>query len=290
MRKWVIVLVAVAAALAAPSSLAQVVLAPALFRSQALPANAITSFAVTCAPGYVATSAGVSDPAPGVTLLSVRPAGLRAYAFRFGNPATNGGQRVTVVVSCRRVSSSAAKPRLTLKQKPVRVTAKVLPRQSSAVEFVCPSRTAPAGIGFDLSSSHRGRPYAPGAAAGISIRKASMHLGGFSFVVFNGSASAQKVALYGNCLTVVRPAGAKPERLAIKITTFRDLAGPGTQQFTHVCPKGWVSLAAGYALRSAQHTVQGAAAITTGGRWSVENDAQTASIVELQLACAVLRR
>ncbi len=289
MRKWVIVLVTVAAALAAPSSLAQVVLAPALFHSQALPANAITSFAVTCAPGYLATSAGVSDPAPGVTLLGIRPAGLRAYAFRFGNPVTNGGQRVTVVVSCRRVSSSAAKPRLTLKQKPVRLTAKVLPGQSSAFEFVCPSRTAPAGIGFDRSPSHRGRPYAPGAAAGISIRKASMHLGGFSFVVFNGSASAQKVTLYGNCLTVVRPAGAKPERLAIKITTFRDLAGPGTQQFTHVCPKGWVSLAAGYAVRSAHHTVQGSAAITTGGRWSVENDAQTASIVELQLVCAVLR-
>jgi hypothetical protein len=290
MRRWVIVLVAVAAALAAPSSLAQVVLAPALFHSQALPANAITSFVVTCAPGYVATSAGVSNPAPGVTLLSIRPTGLRAYAFRFGNPATNGDQRATVVVSCRKLSSSAGKPRLTLKQKPVRFTARVLPGQSTAVEFVCPSRTAPAGIGFDRSPSKRGRSYAPGAAARISVRKASMHLGGFSFVVFNGSASAQKVALYGNCLTVVRPAGAKPERLAIKITSFRDLAGPGTQQFTHVCPKGWVSLAAGYAVRAAQHTVQGAAAIMTGGRWSVENDAQTASIVELQLVCAVLRR
>jgi hypothetical protein len=290
MGKWVIVLVAVAAALAAPSSLAQVVLAPALFRSQALPANAITSFTVTCAPGYVATSAGISTPAPGVTLLSVRPAGLRAYAFRFGNPVTNGDQRVTVVVSCRKLSSSAGKPRPTLKQKPVRFTVKVLPGKTSAVEFVCPSRTAPAGFGFDRSPSQRGRAYTPGAAARISVRKASMHLGGFSFVVFNGSASAQKVALYGNCLTVVRPAGSRPERLAVKITTFRDLAGPGTQQFTHVCPKGWVSLAAGYALRSAQHTVEGATAIMNGGRWSLENDAQTASIVELQLVCAVLRR
>jgi hypothetical protein len=290
MRRWVIVLVAVAAALVAPSSLAQVVLAPALFHSQALRANAITSFAVTCSPGYVATSAGISSPALGVTLLSVRPAGLRAYGFRFGNPATNGDQKVTVVVSCRKLSSSAGKPGPTLKQQPVRFTAKVLPGKSSAVEFVCPSRTVPAGIGFDRSPSERSRAYNPGAAARISVRKASMHLGGFSFVVFNGSASVQKVTLYGNCLTVLRPAGARPERLAIKITTFRDLAGPGTQQFTHVCPKGWVSLAAGYAVRSAQHTVQGAAAIMTGGRWSVESDAQTASIVDLQLVCAVLRR
>ena len=283
-------LVAVAAALTAPSSLAQVVLAPALFHSQTLPANAITSFGVSCAPGYVATSAGISNPAPGVTLLSVRPAGLRAYRFRFGNPATNGAQRVTVVLSCRKLSSSARKPGPTLKQRPVRFTAEVAPGRSSAVEFVCPSRTAPAGIGFDRSPLQRGQAYNPGAAARISVRKASMHLGGFSFVVFNGSARAQKVVLYGNCLTVVRPADARPERLAIKITTFRDLARPGTQQFTHVCPKGWISLAAGYAVRSAQHTVQGAAAIMTGGRWSVINDAQTASIVDLQLVCAVLRR
>ena len=97
-----------------------------------------------------------------------------------------------------------------------------------------------------------------------------MHLGGFSFVVFNGSSSAQKVALYGNCLTVVRPAGAKPERLAIKITTFRDLAGPGDAavHVTSVRRAGsrWLP---DYAVRSAQHTVQGAAAIMTGGRWSV---------------------
>jgi hypothetical protein len=94
--------VAVAAALAAPSSLAQGVLVRSVFHSASLPANAITSFRVSCPPGFAATSAGISRPAPGVTTLSIRPVGGRAYTFRFGNPVTNSDEQVTVVVACRK--------------------------------------------------------------------------------------------------------------------------------------------------------------------------------------------
>ena len=290
MGRWVIGPVAVVAGLAAPSSLAQVVLAPSLFRSHDLPSNAITTFSATCAPGYVATSAGIADPAPGVTVLSIRPSGIRAYTFRFGNPATNEDQRVTVAVACRKISTPAGKPRLTLKQRPVRFRAKVGPGKTSSIEFVCPSSTAPAGTGFDRAPPARGQGYRPGAAAGINIRKAAMHLGGFSFVVSNGGSRAREVILYGNCLTVLRPSDTLPERLAVKITTFRDTAAPGTRRIVHACPKGWISLAAGYAVRSSLHSVVGAAAVASGGRWSVENDGQTPATVDLQLVCGALRR
>ena len=92
MGKWVIALVAVAAALVAPSSLAEVVFARSVFHSQDLPSNTIRSVVVSCPGGYVATSAGISNPAPGVMLLTIRPLGATGYKFRFGNPAANADQ------------------------------------------------------------------------------------------------------------------------------------------------------------------------------------------------------
>jgi hypothetical protein len=277
MRRWAIVPVAVAAALAAPSSLAQIVLAPAVFRSHDLPAGATTAFAVTCPRGYVATSAGVSEPASGVTLLDLRPRGLGTYSFRFGNPAGNATRRVTVAVACRKADATGRRTRVALQQRPVRFAATIPAGRSKAVEFVCPAHTVPAGIGFE-----RAEP--------VGIRRATMHAGGFSFVVFNNGARARKVVLYGNCLTVLHAAELRTEELAFKITTYRDLVEPGTQRISHACPRGWVALGAGFALRLPAQALQGAAALATGGRWWVENDGQAASVAELQLVCAVLRR
>ena len=106
MGRWVIALVAAGVVLVAAAARAQsgqVVLAPTVYASHNLPSDAITGFTVTCPPGYVAVSAGVSSPGAGSTLLSVRPVGLRAYTFRFGNPATNDPTRVTVAVACRKI-------------------------------------------------------------------------------------------------------------------------------------------------------------------------------------------
>lgn len=277
MRRWAIVPVAVAAALAAPSSLAQVVLAPPVFRSHDLPAGVVTAFAVTCPSGYVATSAGVSEPAAGVTLLALRPRGLGTYSFRFGNPAGNTTRRVTVALACRKASATGRRARVALRQRPVRFAATIPAGRVKAVEFVCPAHTVPAGIGYER-------------AATVEIRRATMHAGGFSFVVSNGGTRARKVSLYGNCLTVLHAAELQTEELAFKITTYQDLAEPGTRPVTHACPRGWVALGAGFALRSPSHAIQGAAALATGGRWWVENDGQAASVAELQLVCAVLRR
>ena len=89
MGRWVIALIAGAALVAAPSASPQIVVAQTVFHRADLPSNAITGLNVTCPPGYVAVSGGNSTAAPGVTTLSIRPAGLRTYAFRFGNPEMN---------------------------------------------------------------------------------------------------------------------------------------------------------------------------------------------------------
>jgi hypothetical protein len=284
MGKRVIALVAVAAALAAPSSLAQVVLAQSVFRAAHLPSNTVRSFTVTCAAGYVAASAGISSPAPGTTLLSSRPSGLAAYRFRFGNPASNSNQRVTVVVACRRLFSKLA---TRLKVTPLHLKVKVPAGKLTTAGFLCPPHTAPAGWGEDLAPI-RSQGYVPGAAARLSVRKASMHLRGFSFALRNNGSTVRSVTLYGTCLTALRPAGASPERLQVKITTFRVPLQAGSQRVVHSCPTGWVSLAAGYALPSPATTIDGAAAIGRSGRWWIASDAEGQPTADLQLVCARL--
>jgi hypothetical protein len=274
MGRSVIALVAVAAALAAPSSLAQVVLAQSVFHAAALPSNTVRTFTVTCPSGYVAMSAGVSSPAPGATLLSMRPSGLAAYTFRFGNPAANLDQQVTVVVACRRFFF---KPPTRVKVTPLQLKVKVPAGKLTSAGFLCPSHTAPAGWGDDISS----------AAARVSLRKASMHLRGFSFAVRNSGSRARPVTLYGTCLTVLRPAGAPRERLHVKITTFRVPLQGRSQRVVRSCTTGWVSLAAGYALRSPVTTIDGAAALGQGGRWWIASEAEGPT-AELQLVCARL--
>jgi hypothetical protein len=284
MGKWVIALVAVAAALAAPSSLAQVVLAQSIFHAANLPSNTVRTFTVACPAGYVAVSAGVSSPARGAMLLSIRPSGVEAYTFRVGNPAANDDQQVTVVVACRRFFFKLPNR---VQVTPLQLKVNVPAGRRSAAGLLCPPNTAPAGWGDDLApvQSHG---YVPGAAARVSVRKASMHPRGFSFSVRNSGSKARTVTLYGTCLTVVRPAGGSRERLHVKITTFRVPLQRGSQRVVHSCPTGWVSLAAGYALRSPVTTIDGAAAIGQGGRWWIASDARSEAGADLQLVCARL--
>jgi hypothetical protein len=287
MGRWVIALVAVAAGLAVPSSLAQVVLAQSVFHAEDLPSNTIRNFVVSCPRGYVAVSAGISNPAPGVTLLSIWPSGVTGHKFRFGNPVTNPDQQVTVVVACR---SLVFKGATRLKATPVQTKVTVPAGQLEAAALPCPPHTLPAGWGLDIAPGHGGQRYVPGAAARVSLRKASMHLGGFSFSLRNSGTKAQSVTLSGTCLTALRPAGASRERLFVRITTFRVPLHPGSQRVVRGCATGWVSLAAGYVLRSPATTIDGAAAIGTGGRWWVASDAEGQSTADLTLVCARLSR
>jgi hypothetical protein len=285
MGRWVMAFVAVAAALAAPSSLAQGVLVRSVFHSADLPSNAIRAFTVSCPPGYVATSAGISRPAPGVTTLGIRPTGIRTYTFRFGNPVTNSDEQVTVVVACRRFLLKAGTK---LKVVPLRLKIGVPPRSLRGATLVCPPGTAPAGGAVDIAPV-RSQRYAPGAAELLSIRKLSVTLRGFRFAVRNEGKTNRQVILYGTCLTALRPAGGSPERLQIKITTFRTPVHPGTQQVVDPCPGGWVALAAGYSLFSARTDVHGAVALGASGRWSLASGLDADAKADLQLVCTRLR-
>jgi hypothetical protein len=277
MGRWVIALVAVAAGLAAPSSLAQVVLGQSVFDTEDLPSNTIRNVVVSCPRGFVAASAGISNPAPGVTLLSMRPSGATGYKFRFRNPAANPDRRVTVVAACRSLVSKGA---TRLKATAVRVKVNVPAGRLQAAALPCPSNTLPAGWGYDT-----------GAAARVSLRRVSMNLAGFSFSLRNSATKAHSVTLYGTCLTALRPAGASRERLHVSFTTFHTPLHPRTQRIVRTCATGWVSLAVGYVLLgSPAATIEGVAAIGAGGRWSITNAAESQSTAALTLVCAQLSR
>jgi hypothetical protein len=286
MGNWVIALVAVAAALVAPSSLAQVVLSKSVFHTVDLPSNTTRSVLVSCPRGYVAASAGISNPAPGVTLLSIRPWGVASYRFRFGNPAANADQQVTVVAACR---SFAFKSAARLKVAQVQMRVKVPGGQLKPAALPCPSNTLPAGWGGDIAPAHSARGSVPSAAR-MSLRTVSMDLGGFSFSLRNTGTKTQSVTLYGTCLTALSPAGTSRERLRVRITTFPVLLQPGSRRVVRSCATGWVSLAAGYVLRSPATTIDGVAAIGASGRWWVASDAEGQSSVDLKLVCGRLSR
>jgi hypothetical protein len=286
MGKWVIALVAVAAALVAPSSLAQVVLSKSVFHTVDLPSNTTRSVLVSCPRGYVAASVGISNPAPGVTLLSIRPWGVAGYRFRFGNSAANADQQVTVVAACR---SFAFKNAARLKVAQVQMRVKVPGGQLKPAALPCPSNTLPAGWGGDIAPAHSARGSVPSAAR-MSFRTVSMSLAGFSFSLRNTGPKTQSVTLYGTCLTAVSPAGTSRERLRVRITTFPVLLQPGSRRVVRSCATGWVSLAAGYVLRSPATTIDGVAAIGASGRWWVASDAEGQSSVDLKLVCGRLSR
>jgi hypothetical protein len=280
MGRWVIALIACAAGIAVLQARAQdakVVLARSIFATHSLPSNASTSFTVACPPGHSAVSAGVFTPGAGTTLLSLRPAGSRAYSFRFGNPARNPVRQVTVVVACRQIAISikALAPTiklLQLKTKPIVVAA----GGRRDASLTCPGGTAPAGSGQDLG-------------AGLSVRRISTSLHGFSFLVWNYGRKGATAVFYGNCVTVVRPAGAQRARLHIRLSTSRSPVPPGRQRLTHSCPRGWFSLATGYTLPAAKVELEGSAAVDRGGQWWVSSTANGTVLVDLQVGCGQLR-
>ena len=285
MGRWVIAVLAAGVALVAASAraeVAHVVLAPTVYASHNLPSNAITMFTVSCPRGYIAAGAGVSTPLAGATLLRITPAGFGAYTFRFGNPARNDPGRVTVAVTCRKIRSGPL-----LKLKPVTSRFSVKPRTRKSATLPCPAQTTPAGPGIDLAPE-RAKSVDAFAGSPLDLRASTTTLGAFAFTVRNVGSRVRNVVAYGNCLTVIRSAGAQSTPLRVKITTFTDASRPGRTRVAHGCPQGWFSLGVGYRARVRAQHVTGAAAVTGGGRWWVENNARTGTQVSLQLACGTL--
>jgi hypothetical protein len=270
MGKWLIALLAASAGLAAAAPSAHVVVATTAYATQRLHGHGTTDLNVSCRRGFVAVSGGVAKPARDARLLRVEPVGTRSFAFRFANPGA--AARVTVAVACRRSSASGPELRQTRVERRL-----VVPAGGFVTAALsCPRRTTPAGFGVDL----RGQD--------VTLRRAIANLRGFAFTVRNGTEKPTRVAVYGNCLTAVRAAGAAAEALRVEITSFTDLVAAGSRQVRHICRKGWLSLGTGYSLRRPALDVTGAAAVGARGRWRVENASGEDAQVLLQLVCGRL--
>jgi len=283
MERWVIVLLAAGIALVAASARAgteQGVLAPTVLATHDLPSNAISGFTVSCPPGYVAVSAGVTKPGPGSTLLSVKPAGPRGFVFRFGNPVTNDPTRVTVAVACRKLSGGPVF-KITL----VKNRFLVRPGGQNSVTITCPPKTTPAGSGFDLDP---GRAKSVDGFGGpvLSVRTATASLRAFQFRVASAAKRTRAVTVYGNCLTVLLAPSVARAQLTTQISTYPTVIASGEHHFKHECRSGWSALGAGYALGSGSVRIDGAAAVTTGGRWSARNTGTAPLQARLQVICS----
>ena len=272
--KRVLGFVGLTALVAVPAATAQLVIGSTVFRTLAVPSGQTAAARVTCAPGYLAVSGGVHAPAPGVATLGVRPIGLRAYAFRFGNP-TSSDARVTAAVACRRIPGLTAKSpflRLSLvKSKPVNIP----PGGQKTVSLACPAGTLAGGSGFDLDSGR------------LSVRRQTQTLRAFSMTVRNLGTTSGSTGLYGGCLTLIRPPGAVKQQLQVSVLTSTTPIRPGAQVLTQRCPKGWFSLSTGYLLPAGLR-VGGSAATAAGGRWTVTSAAAAQTLADLQLVCGRL--
>jgi hypothetical protein len=268
----------IAATLAVPSAVAQVVLAPTVFHRANLPPGAATTFVVACPGGYVAPSGGVFTPAQGTTLLGSKPTGNRAFEFRFGNPRPNAARRVTVAVACRKVRTGGAVLKLTSVRPK---TILVAPGRQRSAALACPSGLAPAGAGIDLDPGRR----SGSAGSKLSVRRLTEDLHRFSFVVRNAGKAARAVTFSGNCVTLVSSSGTPRERLHVKVSTFSALLQPGRHHLARSCPPGWFSLAAGYALPNPLAAIEAAGAVRRGGQWWLASTAKGPVAITLQLAC-----
>jgi hypothetical protein len=275
-----IALVAAGALLCLGWAGARGVLARTAFVSRGLPPDAVTAFAAVCPPGYLAVSGGVAAPAARATLLGVRPASVRGFAFRFGNPGGNGSRRVTTAAACRRSRSG----RTLLRLRSVQQRRTVAPHSVVSAGLSCPRQTLPAGWGVELG---RGRG-SGGAFAGspLEVRGAIATVRGVRLTVADAGRLAEPVVLYVNCLTAVSPAGGPRTLLRVTIITFTDPVERGLQRLEHRCPAGRFALGVGFALSSRAAHLEGAAALAAAGRWWI--DTAAATTVRTQLTCARL--
>jgi hypothetical protein len=204
MGKWLIALLAASAGVVAAAASAHVVVATTAYATQRLHGHGTTDLGVSCRRGFAAVSGGVARPARDARLLSVQPVDARSFAFRFANPGL--AARVTVAVACRRSSANGPELRQTRVERRLLVPAGGFVSASLS----CPPRTTPAGSGVDLRGQN------------VTLRRAIANLRGFAFTVRNGTEKPTRVAVYGNCLTAVRGAGAAAEALRVEITSFTD--------------------------------------------------------------------
>jgi hypothetical protein len=270
--RWLTAAFAAAALIVVASATSQVVSERTAFRAVSVPAGATKNVSVSCPAGYFALSAGAAKSGAGISQLEARPLSTRRFAFRLAN-ASSLAQRVTVAAACRRVWRGGRKASHLKLAARRHVTLKVAQSSQRQARFTCPSGTVPAAGGFDLG---RGK---------LSVQQQTQDLHVLTFAVANAGAAARSASFYASCLTVVHPAGERAAKLQVSLGTDSVPLRNGSQVVTRLCPKGWLSLAAGYSLPAGVE-LNGAAALGRTARWTLTNPAQKPVLADLQLACA----
>jgi hypothetical protein len=272
--RWLIAACAAAALIAVASAFSQVVVGRTAFHAVKVPKGATKTVSVSCPAGYFAVSAGASKTGEGINLLQARPLSPRRFAFRLANVG-HLDQRVTAAAACRRVRAGGGKAPYLKFTARRRVKLRVAQSGQRQTRLSCPSGTVPVAAGFDLGHGN------------LSVRQETQDLHTLTFAVSNAGAAPKNVSFYASCLTVVRPAGARATQLQVSLATDTVPIHNGSQVVTRLCPRGWLSLAAGYSVPAGVE-LNGAAAVGRTARWSLTNPAQKPVLAELQLVCARL--
>jgi hypothetical protein len=269
--RWIVTLTAAAALVVVPSALPKGASARNVARSFTLGTGAVKSVTVRCPRGWVAASGGIRSAGDGTATLAIRPAGGQAVSVRLANRAGNPPQRATVAASCLGLPGGRSAPYY--KASHVQRKISVAGAAQKQAGLRCPAGTVAAGAGFAVSSPT------------LQVRQSTSTLNRFSFTVENVSVRARAAVLYGTCLTLVRPPGARSLRLNVRVITTTTPLPPGDRVVNEACPRGWFGLATGYSL-SASVKLAGSIASPGGGRWSLTNPASKPLLADLQLTCA----
>jgi hypothetical protein len=263
-------LTAVATLVVVPSALPTSASTRNVARSLTLAGGAVKNLTVSCPSGWVAASGGVRSAGDGTATLAIRPAGAAGVSVRLANRAGNPSQRVTVAATCMGLPAGRSAPyyRASHVQRKISIAGKA----QKQAGLRCPAGTVAAGAGFAVSSP------------ALQVRRSTRTLNRFAFTVENNNARARPAVLYGTCLTVVRPPGARSVKLNVRVMTATTPLPPGDKTVIEVCPRGWFGLATGYSL-PASVTLTASAASPGGGRWTLTNAGSKPLLPDLQLAC-----
>jgi hypothetical protein len=94
-----------------------------------------------------------------------------------------------------------------------------------------------------------------------------------------------QASYYACLLSGGRRAGAPAAQLQVTLATDTVPVRSGSQVLTRVCPKGWLSLSAGYSVPAGLQ-LNGAASVGRTARWTLTNPGQKPALAQIQLACA----
>jgi hypothetical protein len=241
-----------------------------LYHQADLPSGEVTSFTVTCPPGYSAASGGVFTPAPGTIPLKSLPLPSGAgWSFRFINRVGNPAGKVTVVVFCLKAIKATIKfppkkvVKVTFKAKPSTVKLGpviVSPGDAKKLTLPCPTGQAPSGAGFDVAPSTGKRfladsePIPQGFQPSVFLTTIMPVPGAWNFTLVNVSGADQPAILSGTCLprTYSKKFGKRRRSATFKIfrETVQDTVPPGEARFAHRCSANRLAIGSGFSSES----------------------------------------